>query len=1047
MALVITLPGISTAQTTPVSARKQLTQKWVDAGRQIQDLEELTLSSVHTSNVSGITHYYFQQAYRGIPIHNAIGSIHLDPSGDIRYQNLKFYSALAQKIKTAEPAIAPKKAKQIAERELGFTLDKNITSSFEKSEHVQSLPLPALKYVENQAGDLVLAYQVELPAKPESDDRLVLWVDAQNGREIRRHNRTLYCRFGPEDHPHPVAAPGNAFQSSEIFALPPVSGSAAYFAFPLQVESPIHGQRQLLSANDIVDPVASPFGWHQAGAGGATFDYTQGNNVYAYYAPLGEDDPTPTPITRAPFTGTYLFGNVPNPNNLNFNYQRNLDQLVPNNFIEDAVTNLFVRNNFLHDLLFHYGFDEAAGNFQTANQTGSGLGNDHVLARAQDGLGYNQASFFTPPDGDNPNMRMFLWDTNLPNSIRDASFDNAIIAHEYAHGLSFRLVGGANNTSCLNNFEQGGEGWSDFIGLMMTLSDRNGDGILGENTQGEGIRAIGHYVLSQDADETGLRPRHYTTNMDCADGLCNEFTYQDLESLPPPHGVGFLWCTMLWDMTWGLIDAYGFEANLFQTSSTAGNIRAMKIVVEALKMTPCQPSFIDMRDAVLAANDAIYGGEGNDILWTAFARRGLGYSAAPNGEAAFDNPYMRLIKTVDKTEAEIGETVTYTLSLTNHLDEPLKQTLISDQLPDNFVVTHISNNGSQNSDGLVEWPKVTIPKRRTITRTISGHLSGASSPTTTISEYPVEAGNLLSFVPAGAWLTSSDYPNPNSGSTMSWFHLDPPTALEGSLLLTLNLDATQNNHLSFWHAYDLEPGADAGVVEVLVDGGWQDLGRKMIKNGYNDIVLDELYTPVGLPIPVSSLSRRRVFSGYSSGYQQTIIDLSDYEGLTVIRFRFAANLQTDPDTCDGSTLGCDGWYIDDVQLLNLQNIPNTACAVSEKSGFYACGDIGTIGTVFYPETQNAALQVTPFEFNRQTREVQIFPNPAKDQMTVQLPIWDQDAPQRIDLFNSQGQLMDSFRIGVGGRSLRIDGSQLPKGLYLLAIEGNDQRSVHRVAFQ
>lgn len=1046
LALAIGLPGVSTAQISPEVARKQITQQWVSSGKQVQDLQELSLSSTHTSQLSGITHYYFQQSYLGIPIHNAIGSIHLDPSGKIQYGNFPFYETLTQRIKTTSPGIAPESARKIALLQMGS--EQKQKSSIDKHVHIQTTPLPKLRYVEDESGALVLSYQVELPASAESDDRLVLWVDAENGREIRRHNRTLHCHFESEDHLLSENAPENALKTADVFIQPTAPpGSPTYFAFPLPVESPAYGQRQLLSGSSIIDPVASPYGWHQTGPGGTSFEHTQGNNVYAYYAPLSTEDPTPIPITRAPFTGTYLFGNVPKPNNLNFNYQRNLDQLVANNFVEDAVTNLFVRNNFLHDLLFHYGFDEAAGNFQATNSSGEGLGNDHVFAQAQDGLGINQASFFTPPDGENARMRMFLWNTDLPGSTRDGSFDNAIISHEYAHGLSFRLVGGANNTSCLTNFEQGGEGWSDFIGLMMTLSDRNGDGEISENTLGEGIRGLGHFVLTKDETESGLRSRHYTTNMDCENGLCNEFTYQDLELLPPPHGVGFLWCTMLWDMTWGLIDEYGYENDLYNTASNAGNIRALKIVIEAMKMTPCQPSFIDMRDAIFAANDAIYNGAGDDILWAAFARRGLGYSAAPNGVAAYDDPYMQLIKTVDKTEAEIGEAVTYTLSLTNHLDEPLKQTIISDQLPDNFVVTYISNNGSQNNDGLVVWPKVTIPKRRTITRTITGHLSSSSSPTSVISEYPVESSDLLSFVPVGAWLPSTDYPNPNTGSTTSWFHLDPPTALEGSLLLTLNLDGSQNNHLSFWHAYDLEPGADAGVVEVLQGGEWQDLGRKMIKNGYNQLVLDELQTPVGLPIKFSSLSRRRVFSGFSDGYQQTIIDLSDYEGLTVIRFRFAANLQTDPNTCDGSTLGCDGWYIDDVQLLDLQNVPNTACASSEKSVFYACGDIGQIGTVFYPATQNSSVQLAAYEVDHKIQDVQIFPNPARHQMTVQLPVWEQDTPEQIHLFNSQGQLMDSFQIPEGENSLQIDGSQLPRGLYFLSIQGQEKRSTHRIAFQ
>ena len=42
-----------------------------------------------------------------------------------------------------------------------------------------------------------------------------------------------------------------------------------------------------------------------------------------------------------------------------------------------------------------------------------------------------------------------------------------------------------NNTSCLNNAEQMGEGWSDYVGLMLTMEP--GD-------QGSDIRGIGTYA-------------------------------------------------------------------------------------------------------------------------------------------------------------------------------------------------------------------------------------------------------------------------------------------------------------------------------------------------------------------------------------------------------------------------------------------------------------------------------------------------------------------------------------------------------------------------
>ena len=75
-----------------------------------------------------------------------------------------------------------------------------------------------------------------------------------------------------------------------------------------------------------------------------------------------------------------------------------------------AVTNLFYWNNIIHDVMYLYGFDEASGNFQEDNEGTDGLGSDYVNAEAQDGSGTNNANFFTPADGSNPRMQMFLWD-------------------------------------------------------------------------------------------------------------------------------------------------------------------------------------------------------------------------------------------------------------------------------------------------------------------------------------------------------------------------------------------------------------------------------------------------------------------------------------------------------------------------------------------------------------------------------------------------------------------------------------------------------------
>ena len=79
---------------------------------------------------------------------------------------------------------------------------------------------------------------------------------------------------------------------------------------------------------------------------------------------------------------------------------------------------------------------------------------DAVIANAQDGSGYNNANFATPPDGQHGKMRMYVWDVTSPK--RDGDLEGGIIVHEYSHGMTIRLTGGPANSGCLGFGESGG---------------------------------------------------------------------------------------------------------------------------------------------------------------------------------------------------------------------------------------------------------------------------------------------------------------------------------------------------------------------------------------------------------------------------------------------------------------------------------------------------------------------------------------------------------------------------------------------------------------
>lgn len=929
-----------------------------------EDIRETVISDSHFDTQTNLTHIYFQQFFQQIPVREGVASIHFNAMDRPVHIPNKFVPITQLKVDAETPRLGAKDAINLAAaaldlppigmlKEVAYPVNSILHASFFNGEAMEGSILARLIYKRVQ-DSLQLCWEIGLRHQ-ETDDYWQVWINTQDGKVVQQYKRTLTCHkhenFDFEFVEKCLAEKPEVSKDlpERHFVESPLSFMGLYRVFAPPIASPLFGGRTPETGLSLINMNASPYGWHDTDGNASTaeYEFTRGNNVYAYYDPTGlGSDPVPVAITR--LNGNYLAGNVPWPDDfLEFDYENSFDHLTGTPFLEDAITNVFVWTNHCHDVFYEYGFDEVAGNFQQNNYGNGGQENDYLQAEVQDGGGQNNANFDTPPDGGKPRMQLYLWNTDLPNKILDGSFDNAIVVHEFGHGVSFRLVGGPSNSTCLTNYEQGGEGWSDFFGLMLTMQDFNLDGMISEFGLGEGIRSIGTYVIAESADGQGIRPSYYTTNMNCTSNYCNDYTYADLTDLAYPHGIGFLWCTMLWDMTIALMNKHGFESNISTTSSTAGNIRAMKIVMNALKMTSCNPTFIDMRDAVMAANLALYGTEDKALLWEVFARRGLGYSAVAGGNAAFDTPTLLVEKNVSVTTADIGDEITYTIQVTNNSETDLNSISISDEIPDRINVTSISNGGVE-FNGDVVFPTIAVlPQGNSVVRTFSGTITTGSA---TIVEYnnPIEEVAPPDFLPLSLWLTDGGNPNPNTSSTTSWWHLDPPTIADAYLVLSDTLDGTKNNHLSFWHYYDLEPTFDGGVVEIFDNGEWVDLGPRIIHNNYNRVVYDALPTPIGVPLPLNPISGRRSFTGYSNGYVNTIINLNGFDGAYMIRFRLGANASNNTNLCDGTVAGCDGWYIDDVQILDLVHVLNTACATSSQ-GIDACGDVGQLGTIIFSD--------------------------------------------------------------------------------------------------
>lgn len=212
------------------------------------------------------------------------------------------------------------------------------------------------------------------------------------------------------------------------------------------------------------------------------------------------------------------------------------------------------------------------------------------------------------------NLNVTLYATTL-----DGDVDNGVVVHEHGHGLSSRLTGGPAQAGCLANAEQAGEGWSDYYGLMFTQDWATSNLTTGFTSP----RGIGTYVIGQIPSGSGIRSQKY-----CTDFLINSQVYAasiDAET----HNRGEIWCAALWDMTWDIINQVGLiTPDIHNASGAGGNVIALKLVTEGMKLQPCSPGFIDGRNAILRADSILYGAAHSCVIKESFRRRGMGPNAS-----------------------------------------------------------------------------------------------------------------------------------------------------------------------------------------------------------------------------------------------------------------------------------------------------------------------------------------------------------------------------------------------------------------------------------
>jgi hypothetical protein len=91
--------------------------------------------------------------------------------------------------------------------------------------------------------------------------------------------------------------------------------------------------------------------------------------------------------------------------------------------------------------------------------------------------------------------------------------------------------------------------------------------------------------------------------------------------------MGAIFASALWEMYWNLVDAHGFDENVYAHAEGGGNNRAIQLVVDTIMILGCNPNFVDGREALLIADESLTGGEYEAAIWCGFAKRGIGVGA------------------------------------------------------------------------------------------------------------------------------------------------------------------------------------------------------------------------------------------------------------------------------------------------------------------------------------------------------------------------------------------------------------------------------------
>jgi len=541
------------------------------------------------------------------------------------------------------------------------------------------------------------------------------------------------------------------------------------------------------------------------------------------------------------------------------------------------------------------------------------------------------------------NLRLFRG----PGVEKDSSLDTPIIAHEWGHYLHLRLQACGTDMCFAES-----EGWGDFLGLHTVI--REGD-------DPNGTYGLGHFAITDfdrlygngDAAYFGIRRAPYSRDM-----TKNGFSFRHIQAGEPlpdqimfqlggpnneVHNAGEIWALMMFEAYQQLID----RSRAGDYSFDEARRRMSDYVVGGLSLSPTDSTYLEMRDAILAAaaaadpEDAMAMAEG-------FARRGAGSCAVSPPVDSFtfrgveedfaQSPRLGIagvtiddsVNTCDADGSlDAEETGLIRVTVVNPGTAPLEDAEVT--LSNLSEGLSLPEGATKSAPSIPAFgsTEVTFPvEMAATTEAVDGSVDVAVTAASSCEETAASALAVklnikiipnASFVDdveaeASAWTLDGDdaiWSRMQKANGNHVWHADDAGSPTDGRMVSPEVAVSDAGPLvlHFTHRYSFEQTWDGGVIEITTDGGttWQDVSDLGANPGYDGVLNMDSGNP---------LEGRNAYTGESQGYprrQDVSIDLGTSLAGQTVQVRFRAG-------SDGF-IGAPGWEVDDIGFDNVVDPP------------------------------------------------------------------------------------------------------------------------------